>query len=124
MFPNVGMPHVLWQLSGPNMLNTQTFDDHDKAVSAAIAMKGLTKIEPGPGGKWLVRTVGANPDAPGTLTPVEYRAFVADLVNFLDYVAEPNKNKRITIGIVVLLFLGVLFTLVYALKRSYWKDVH
>jgi ubiquinol-cytochrome c reductase cytochrome c1 subunit len=124
VFPNVGMPHVLWQLSGPNRLNTQTFDDHEKAVAAAIAMKGLTKIEPGPGGKWLVRTVGANPDAPGTLTPVEYRAFVADLVNFLDYVAEPNKNKRITIGIVVLLFLGVLFTLVYALKRSYWKDVH
>lgn len=124
VFPNVGMPHVLWQLSGPNMLNTQTFDNHEKAVSAAIAMKGLTKIEPGPGGKWLVRTVVPNPDAPGTLTPVQYQAWVADLVNFLDYVAEPNKNKRISIGIVVLLFLGVLFTLVYALKRSYWKDVH
>lgn len=124
VFPNVGMPHVLWQLSGSNVLNTATFDSHDKAVSAAIGMKGLTQIEPAAGGKWLVKTVGANPDAPGTLTPVEYRAFVADLVNFLDYVGEPNKNKRITIGIVVLLFLGVLFTLVYALKRSYWKDVH
>jgi ubiquinol-cytochrome c reductase cytochrome c1 subunit len=124
VFPNVGMPHVLWQLSGTNVRNTAEFDDHEKAVAAAIAMKGLTKIEPGPGGKWLVHTVGANPDAPGTLTPVEYKAWVADLVNFLDYIAEPNKNKRITIGIVVLLFLGVLFTLVYALKRSYWKEVH
>jgi ubiquinol-cytochrome c reductase cytochrome c1 subunit len=120
----VGMPHVLWQLSGMNVLNTATFDSHDKAVAAAIAMKGLTQIEPAAGGKWLVKTVGPNPDAPGKLTPVEYRAFVADLVNFLDYMAEPNKNKRISIGIVVLLFLGVLFTLVYALKRSYWKDVH
>ena len=31
--------------------------------------------------------------------------------------AEPTKNKRISLGIVVLLYLGVLFVLVYALKR-------
>ena len=37
---------------------------------------------------------------------------------------EPTKNQRISLGIVVLLYLGVLFVLVYALKRSYWKDVH
>ena len=71
-----------------------------------------------------MRTVGADPDAPGSMTPVEYRAFVADLVNFMDYMAEPTKNQRISLGIVVLLYLGVLFVLVYALKRSYWKDVH
>jgi ubiquinol-cytochrome c reductase cytochrome c1 subunit len=124
VFPNVGMPHVLWQLSGPNILTTQSFDSHEKAWSAAIAIKGLTKLEPGVGGKWLVRTVGPDPDAPGTLTPVQYQAWVADLVNFLDYIAEPSKNKRISIGIVVILFLSVLFALVYALKRSYWKDVH
>ena len=29
-----------------------------------------------------------------------------------------------TIGIYVLLFLGVLFVLAYALKKEYWKDVH
>ena len=77
-----------------------------------------------PGGKWLVRTVVGDPDAPGALTPVQYKEFVADLVNFLDYVGEPAKNKRISLGIVVLLFLGVLFPLVYVLKREFWKDVH
>ncbi len=55
---------------------------------------------------------------------MEYQAFAADLVNFLDFVAEPYKNKRISLGIVVLLYLGLLFVFVYALKRSYWKDVH
>ena len=124
VFPNVGMPHVLWQLSGVNELKTDTFDSHEKAVTAAIAMKGLVQIEPAVGGKWLVRSVAFNTDAPGTMSPTEYKACVADLVNFLDYVAEPSKNKRISIGIAVLLFLGVLFTLVYALKRSYWKDIH
>ena len=33
-------------------------------------------------------------------------------------------TKGITIGIVVLIFLGLLFALVYSLKRDYWKEVH
>ncbi len=124
VFPNVGMPHVLWQLSGANKLVTAEFDSHEKALSAAIAIKGMSLVEPGVGGKWYVRTVGADADAPGTMTPVQYQAFVADLVNFLDYVSEPTKNKRISLGIIVLLYLAVLFAFVYALKRLYWKDVH
>ena len=49
---------------------------------------------------------------------------VADLVNYLDYMGEPAKNKRISLGIIVLLYLGVLFVFAYWLKREYWKDVH
>ena len=124
VFPNVGMPHVLWQMTGPNKLVTSEYEDHDKALAAAIAIKGLTKVEPAAGGKWHVSAVALDPDAPGALTPVQYEAWVADLVNFLDYMAEPGKNKRITLGIVVLLFLAVLFALAYSLKRSIWKDVH
>ena len=124
VFPNVGMPHVLWALSGPQKLVVAEFDNHEKAVAATIALKGLAKLEPAPGGKWLVKTVTVDPAAPGTLTPVEYQAWVADLVNFLDHIAEPTKNKRVSLGIMVLLYLAVLFIFVYALKRSYWKDVH
>jgi ubiquinol-cytochrome c reductase cytochrome c1 subunit len=124
VFPNVAMPHVLWQLSGPGKLSETPFESHEKALAAAIGIKGLAKLEPAEGGKWLLQTVAADPDAPGSLTPVQYRAFVADLVNFLEYMGEPTKNKRISLGIVVLLYLGVLFVLVYALKRLYWKDVH
>ena len=64
------------------------------------------------------------PGTPGTLSAVEYKTFVADLVNYLDYMAEPVRNERINIGIVVLIYLGVLFAFAYALKRNYWKDVH
>ncbi|MCC7326701.1 MAG: cytochrome c1 [Burkholderiales bacterium] len=124
VFPNVAMPHALWQLSGPNRLVSTEFDNHESALAAAIAIKGLASVEPGSGGKWHVRIVAADPDAPGSMTPVQYRTFVADLVNFLDYVSEPSKNKRISLGIVVVLYLVVLFVLVYALKRLYWKDVH
>jgi ubiquinol-cytochrome c reductase cytochrome c1 subunit len=124
VFPNVAMPHVLWQLSGPGKLIETEFENHEKAIAAAIGIKGLAKLEPAAGGKWILQTVAADPDAPGTLTPVQYQAFVADLVNFLEYMGEPTKNKRISIGIAVLLYLGLLFVLVYSLKRLYWKDVH
>ncbi len=124
VFPNVGMPHALWELSGAHRLVTKEFDDHEKATAAAIGIKGLVRVDPAPGGKWLVRTVAPDPAVPGTMSQVQYEAFVADLVNFMDYVAEPVRNKRISLGIIVLLYLGVLFAFVYALKRSYWKDVH
>jgi ubiquinol-cytochrome c reductase cytochrome c1 subunit len=124
VFPNVAMPHVLWQLSGPGKLMETEFESHEKALAASIAIKGLAKLEPAAGGKWILKTVGVDPDAPGSLTPAQYQAFVADLVNFLEYMGEPTKNKRISLGIVVLLYLGLLFVLVYALKRMYWKDVH
>lgn len=123
VFPSVAMPHVLWELTGPSRLQSKEFDDHGKAVAAAIAVKGLSKVEPLPGGKWAVLTVADDPDAPGQMQSVQYREFVTDLVNFLDYVGEPNKNKRISLGIVVLMYLVVLFALVFALKRLYWKDV-
>ncbi len=59
----------------------------------------------------------------GALSQVEYDMAVRDLVNFLVYVGEPAATKRKTIGIVVLLVLGVLFILTYLLKKEFWKDV-
>ena len=38
--------------------------------------------------------------------------------------AEPVRNERINIGLIVMIYLGVLFVFAYALKRAYWKDIH
>ena len=54
---------------------------------------------------------------------VQYDATVRDLVNFLAYVGEPSAQSRKSIGVVVLLALGVLFVLAYAMKNAFWKDV-
>jgi ubiquinol-cytochrome c reductase cytochrome c1 subunit len=124
VFPNVGMPHVLWTLTGPTQLVSTEFDSHEKALAASIAKKGLVRIDPGTGGKYLVRTVAADPNAAGAMSPAEYQAFVADLVNYMDYMAEPTRNERVRLGIVVMMYLAVLFVLVYALKRMYWKNLH
>lgn len=122
VFPNVGMPHVLWDSQGQNKLVVTEFDTREKALGAAIAVKSLAQVEPLPGGKYAVRTLAV--DVPGTMTPVAYRGMVADLVNYLEYMGEPYRNTRITLGIAVLIFLGVLFFFAYWLKREYWKDVH
>ena len=122
VFPNVAMPHVLWELSGVNKLVETEYEDHEKATAAAIAVKGLSALEPLPGGKYAVLQVA--PDVPGSLNRVQYETFVADLVNYMSYMAEPAKNTRIRLGMIVLLFLGVLFVFAYALKREYWKDLH
>ena len=53
----------------------------------------------------------------------EFDNSVRDLTNFLDYVGEPAKLIRLQLGKWVLLFLGILFVLVYMLKKEYWKDV-
>lgn len=59
----------------------------------------------------------------GTMTPEQFDATIADLVNFLAYAAEPYHNEQQAIGIWVLLFLAILFVMMYLLKREYWKDV-
>jgi ubiquinol-cytochrome c reductase cytochrome c1 subunit len=49
---------------------------------------------------------------------------VADLVNYMTYMSEPAQHDRVTIGLYVLIVLSALIGLSYALKKSFWKDVH
>ena len=61
---------------------------------------------------------------PGTISDEEYKQVVTDIVNFLAYISEPAQLVRKKIGVGVLLFLALLGTVSYFLKRNYWKDVH
>ena len=122
VFPNVAMPHVLQHLGGTNRLETKQFKTHEEAQAAALATKGIVVLGPGKDHTFVVQTVVQ--ETPGELGPVEYQRLVADLVNFLDYMGEPAKNQRTRLGLVVLLYLGVLFFFAYWMKREYWKDVH
>lgn len=60
---------------------------------------------------------------PGRLNPAEYDAFVADLTNYMAFMAEPAKAQRKSLGIWVLIFLGILLVLTKKIKAAYWKDV-
>jgi ubiquinol-cytochrome c reductase cytochrome c1 subunit len=101
VFPNVGMPNVLWSLQGEKALKEVKSEEggHEKVEYV------LTEL------------------SKGTQNTVQYDTTVRDLVNFLVYVGEPAATSRVRIGIVVLFVLGILFVLAYALKKEYWKDV-
>jgi ubiquinol-cytochrome c reductase cytochrome c1 subunit len=60
---------------------------------------------------------------PGTLSVKEYDAFVGDLVNYLTFMSEPSKLKRLDMGYYVLIFLGLLLLLTVKLKKEFWKDI-
>jgi len=65
-----------------------------------------------------------SPAMGGSLTTEEYDVVVRDLTNFLEYVGEPSKLERESLGYKVLIFLFIFFIIAYFLKREYWKDVH
>jgi ubiquinol-cytochrome c reductase cytochrome c1 subunit len=60
----------------------------------------------------------------GSLTTEEYDVVVRDLTNFLEYVGEPSKLERKSMGVKVLIFLFIFFIIAYFLKKEYWKDIH
>ena len=62
-------------------------------------------------------------DKQGTMSPEQFDATIADVVDFLAYAAEPYHAEQEKIGWWVLGFLCILFVLMYLLKREYWKDV-
>ena len=103
-FPDVGMPHVLWELQGLQKANFKIekgSDGNDKKVFESMELvKG------------------------GKLSPAEYDKFVADLVNYMVYMGEPMQLERKSLGIYVLIFLAIFAVLAYMLKKEYWKDVH
>ena len=103
VFPDVGMPHVLWSLQG---LQEPVY----KTV-----MHGNVEVE---------ELEGFEQIQAGKLSRVEYDMFLGDLTNFMVYLAEPVQVERRSLGWKVLLFLIVLFGFAYALKKEYWKDVH
>ena len=103
VFPDVGMPHVLWKLQGMQKAVMKEVDG--KQVIAKLEAVG------GPAGQ-------------GEMTPKQFDAAMRDLTAFLSYVGEPIQMERQRLGIWVLLFIAVFFVLAYLLKKEYWKDVH
>lgn len=129
VFENVGMPHVLWQLSGQNTLARKEFGSHEEATAAYIAAKTLSRLDavsaPGKDGKMTTRYVLRSiVPGNGTVSAGEYDRQVTDLVNYMHYMAEPARLTRRQVGIYALFALGLLFVFAFALKKAYWKDVH
>ena len=58
-----------------------------------------------------------------SMSPAKYDETVADLVNYMQWMAEPAQTKRKALGYWVLAFLAVLTFVTWRLNAAYWKDV-
>jgi ubiquinol-cytochrome c reductase cytochrome c1 subunit len=102
-FPNIGMPHVLWELQGSQRA---VFEDvKDPHGGTSHVFKAMEQV------------------SPGKMSTREYDAAVADLVAYLAWMAEPMQKDRVRLGVWVLLFLSVFFIIAWRLNAVYWKDV-
>lgn len=109
VFPNVGMPHVLWRLQG-------------ERVRKEVPVKRDGK-DVGDGHGGVLKSVTFETIRRGTQSAAEYDRTVRDLVGFLVWIGEPAQEKRERLGVFVLFAIGILIVLSYLLYKEYWKDV-
>ena len=100
LYPNVAMPHVLYEWEGMRKAN------FENSSNGAKVLAGYDRL------------------SPGTMSAQEYDSAIRDLTNFMVYLAEPAKLVRYRIGFWVMLFMLVFVGLSYLLKKEYWRDVH
>jgi len=105
VFPNVGMPHVLWELQGVRDAKFVEEKDQHDASKTVHKFAGFEKV------------------TDGTLDQAAYDNQVGDLVAYLQWMGEPAQNTRKRLGVVVLIFMALLATLAWRLNASYWKEV-
>ncbi|NBW77743.1 MAG: cytochrome c1 [Betaproteobacteria bacterium] len=101
-FPNVGMPHVLWELQGKRRPVFDTKQEHGHEVNV---FKGWEQV------------------TPGSMSPLQYDQNIGDLVNFLQWMGEPAQKSRVQIGVWVMLFLLIFTFIAWRLNAAYWKDI-
>lgn len=127
IFPNVGMPHVLWQLQGindPVYKYEVHHDGHSVAAFDTEAEADAFVKEKGEGYR-LERVVESlEMVQKGSLTPAEYDQVARDLATYLTYISEPMKLERQRMGVWVVLFLVVFSVIAYLMKKEWWKDIH
>ncbi|MCF6282534.1 MAG: cytochrome c1 [Candidatus Polarisedimenticolaceae bacterium] len=99
VFPDVGMPHVFWELQGMQKANFKDVDGKQVFDSFELVSKGKMSVE-------------------------EFDGAMLDLTAFLSYIGEPVQMERRALGVKVIIFLLFFFVVAIMLKKEYWKDVH
>ncbi len=101
-YPNVAMPHVMWDLQGERRPVFEKVVSHGHEGQL---FKGWEQVKP------------------GTMNPREFDSQMGDLVAFLTWMAEPEQKSRVRTGIWVLIGLSLFALVAWRLNAAYWKDV-
>jgi len=103
VLPQTAMPNVLAGLQGAQRPRFEKVVDKE--------------------GKETEHLVALEPGTPGEMPAPAFDSFVRDTVAFLEYVSEPAKAQRKSLGVWVILFLLMFTTFSWFLYKEYWKDV-
>lgn len=132
VFPNVGMPHVMWREQGPRRLTKVEVRPVEGATDGSWERVtteydefgySTTKVEP------TAAPIGHHASVEYKFTPLNpeaAKAFdnqIADLAAFMEWMAEPMKLERQRIGVWVILCLAIFMVIAWRLNAVYWKDV-
>lgn len=128
VFPNVGMPHVLWERQGPRELTTVAMHQSEgkgwERVTTVYDAQGYSTVKTEPVADYHGH--GSVETRFKALNPAQAAAYdrdVADLTAFMAWMAEPVQQFRKQLGVWVLLFLGLFLVVAWRLNASYWKHV-
>ncbi|MEY4978378.1 MAG: hypothetical protein RLZZ352_648 [Pseudomonadota bacterium] len=102
VFPNIGMPNPLWELQGQRAPVFEKVSSHGHEVEV---FKGWESVKP------------------GLMDTTTYDNNVGDLVAYLQWMAEPQQNNRVRLGVWVMLFLAAFTVVAWRLNAAFWKDV-
>jgi ubiquinol-cytochrome c reductase cytochrome c1 subunit len=115
VFNNVGMPHALWELQGIQQIKAAPAAAHASASAGQNAKAEAGHDEH----KVPVLEI----TKPGKMSKTEYDTAVADLVAYMNWMAEPVQAQRRQLGGWVLMFMSLLALLAWRLNASFWKEV-
>ncbi|VCU71929.1 Cytochrome c1 precursor [Pigmentiphaga humi] len=129
VFPNVGMPHVLWQQQGPRELTTiamhKSEGEHGwERVTTTYDVNGVATVKHEPvTGYHGHETMETRFTTKDPAKAAAYESDVADLVAFMTWMAEPVQQQRVRLGVWVLIFLAFFTVITWRLNAVYWKNV-
>jgi len=136
VFPNVGMPHVFWDLQGARGAR---FEEVKAVKDAKGAATGFVKVTVNFDEKGYRSetsedlahgehphegtTVTLGKPVGGKLSAADYDSAIGDLVAYLAFMADPSAQTRTRLGVWVLLFLTIFTVIAWRLNAAYWKDI-
>ena len=135
LFPNVGMPHVFWELQGSRGATIEEIKSVKDASGAAVGFEKIVVSFDADGNRSESRAKleGGHPHEGTTITlaraeggqlsQARYDEAMADLVAYLTFMSDPSAQTRTRMGVWVLLFLAFFTVLAWWLNREYWKDI-
>jgi len=132
-YPNIAMPHVFWQEQGQRETRIEFSEARKDPKTGAVQHVSVVTTYDPHGMSTRTEAPAASHSHEGisySFKPLnaeharQFDSDAADLVAFLAFITDPTADKRVRIGVWVLIFLAIFTVIAWRLNAVYWKDIH